>query len=151
MCVFITRSPNPRGWTIGHTVDGHYISGQTAWNTTNLQGVQEWQEAMKGYVQGAVNYCTGYMAGGPSGHGPARCSGLILWSMEGQQYPQTISYIGAPDMLPILAPEMVSASLRSASFLSCHSLSVVWPVILLHGVVIECMCVCAPHRSGRCG
>jgi hypothetical protein len=29
-----------------------------------------------------------------------------VWSLEGQQYPQDISYIGAPDMLTELAPEM---------------------------------------------
>jgi len=32
--------------------------------------------------------------------------GMITWDLEGQQYPHPLSYIGSPDLLPVLAPEM---------------------------------------------
>ena len=48
--------------------------------------------------------------------GPGRCQGLTVWSLEGQEYPQDISYIGAPDMLSTLAPEMDAIADRACSF-----------------------------------
>jgi hypothetical protein len=48
--------------------------------------------------------------------GPGRCQGLTVWSLEGQEYPQDISYIGAPDMLSELAPEMDAIADRACSF-----------------------------------
>ena len=47
--------------------------------------------------------------------GPGLCQGLTVWSLEGQEYPQDISYIGAPDMLSTLAPEMDAIADRACS------------------------------------
>ena len=34
--------------------------------------------------------------------------GVITWDLEGEQYPQPTSYVGAPDQIGLLAPEMES-------------------------------------------
>ena len=78
-----------RGWTIPGV------------NTTNATGRALFKRSILTTVKRSVDYCTtGFMAGA------ARCQGMLVWSLEGQQYPQDISYIGSPDMLPELAPEM---------------------------------------------
>jgi hypothetical protein len=53
-----------------------------------------------------VKGANGTGMGGPTGNGPARCQSIIMWSIEGQEYPQDISYVCSPDQLPELAPEM---------------------------------------------
>ena len=65
-----------RGWTIPGV------------NTTNATGRALFKRSILTTVKRSVDYCTtGFMAGA------ARCQGMLVWSLEGQQYPQDISYI----------------------------------------------------------
>lgn len=88
--------PNPRGWT--------WMNGKDAPSITTPAGIAAFEAGALKWMNTSVNYCVDYMGGG--NNGPAQCQGLTVWSLEGQQYPQDISYIGAPDMLATLAPEM---------------------------------------------
>jgi hypothetical protein len=88
--------PNPRGWT--------WMGGKDAPSISTPAGIAAFQAGALKWMNKSVNYCLEYMGGG--NNGPALCQGLTVWSLEGQQYPQDISYIGAPDMLAALAPEM---------------------------------------------
>lgn len=97
--------PNPRGWTVGP--DPGSI------NTTDPAGVKAFQEAFLQYVNGSIERCTAGRPHNQQQHQAKQqptsgldCQGIIIWSIEGQQYPQDITYIGSPDMLPVLAPEM---------------------------------------------
>lgn len=85
--------PNPRGWD---TSIGQHI------NTTSAEGVAAFQDLARAWVNKSVHYCTQVL-----GPGPAACAGILFWSIEGSQFYQPDPvYIGSPDMLPILAPEM---------------------------------------------
>lgn len=82
--------PNPRGWNAN-------FGGPGGVNTTNAAGRAIFREKLLAFVNQSVDYCTTYMTGA------AKCQGILVWSLEGQEFPQDISYIGAPDMLPTLA------------------------------------------------
>ena len=85
--------PNPRGWdsSIGSPI-----------NTTSAEGVAAFQGLARAWVNKSVQFCVHGM-----GPGPAACSGILFWAIEGSQYYQPDPvYIGSPDMLPVLAPEM---------------------------------------------
>jgi len=90
---------NPRGW------DWMFPKNTTAPDIRTPQGIKYFQERALAWMNTSVQYCLNYMGDGAA-KGPARCQGLTVWSLEGQEYPQTISYVGAPDMLMELAPEM---------------------------------------------
>jgi len=86
--------PNPRGWdnSIGPAI-----------NTTSAEGVAAFQALARAWVNKSVEFCL--RAG--LGPGPAACSAIMFWSIEGSQFYQPDPvYIGSPDMLPVLAPEM---------------------------------------------
>lgn len=82
--------PNPRGWNAN-------FGGAGGVNTTNAAGRAIFREKLLAFVNQSVDYCTTYMSGA------ARCQGILVWSLEGQEFPQDISYIGSPDLLPTLA------------------------------------------------
>src|SRR5208283_5921240 len=53
---------------------------------------------------------------------PVRPQAVVLWDMEGQEFPQSMTYVGNPPLLADLAPEMnteidsVMAALRSNGY-----------------------------------
>jgi hypothetical protein len=83
--------PNPRGWTVG----------TAPINTTNPTGVAAFQAAMRAHVNSSVVYCTTRM-----GTGAGRCRGILFWALEGSEFSHPITYLGSPDQLHAVAPEM---------------------------------------------
>lgn len=76
---------NPRGWSIGDpNID-----------ITTEEGLTLFHEKMMAFARHSVSVCTNLNA-----------QGVIVWSLEGQQFPHTISYVGSPDKLGENAPEM---------------------------------------------
>lgn len=94
--------PNPRGYNFAKA------GGQDGINVTSPEGVAQFKVSLLAYVNRSVNYCVDFMGDGRGG--PAGCQGIMVWSLEGQQYPQTISWVGDPRELPTLAPEMDAAA-----------------------------------------
>jgi len=78
---------NPRGWTFGHE--------DKTFETETPAGRAHFKELLWAYAKNAIDQCKEMNA-----------QGMIVWAIEGEQYPQVISYIGTPYMLPELAPEM---------------------------------------------
>lgn len=79
---------NTRGWSI------HHVTGDT-WDTTSPEGRKEFREKLMEFGKRSVEIMKRMNA-----------QGMIVWSLEGQEFPHTISYVGAPHLLPQLAPEM---------------------------------------------
>lgn len=65
--------PNPRGWN-------QEISGGKQVNTTSPEGVAAFQDMVRAWVNNSVSYCLNGM-----GPGPAACSGILFWSIEGSE------------------------------------------------------------------
>jgi hypothetical protein len=78
---------NPRGW--------FFENQDKEFEVETPPGRARFREYMFTYARNAVKICQGMQA-----------QGIICWSLEGQEYPHTISYVGTPDLLPELAPEM---------------------------------------------
>ncbi len=78
---------NPRGWFFENQEPGFEVLTEA--------GRARFRERMLAYAQTVVQGCLEMNA-----------QGIICWSLEGQEYPHTISYVGAPDRLADLAPEM---------------------------------------------
>lgn len=78
--------PNPRGW------DGDIGSN---FNVTSPEGVAAFQEAARAWVNRSVVYCVQKM----------QCQGILFWSIEGSEFSWD-TYVGSPDKLAELAPEM---------------------------------------------
>ena len=123
---------NPRGWT--------WMKDPKAPSITTPEGIKFFEQGALSWMNTSVQYCLqcksfSFASRGPilelsrfampvvyssdMGDGPAKgpglCQGLTVWSLEGQEYPQDISYIGAPDMLSELAPEMDAVADRACS------------------------------------
>ena len=94
--------PNPRGYNFVSS-DGSGI------NVTNATGMAKFKDDLLAYVNRSVSYCVDCMGNGDK-NGPAACQGILVWSLEGQQYPQDISYVGNPQLLATLSPEMDNAA-----------------------------------------
>lgn len=76
---------NPRGWKLGRRpVD-----------ITTEEGRERFREQALDWARRCVKVCRGMNA-----------QGVIVWSIEGQQYPHATSYLGAPDKIGRFAPEM---------------------------------------------
>ena len=75
---------NPRGWFNDPTVD-----------VTTPQGIAAFQARLLSWAQSAVTVLQGMNA-----------QGMVTWDIEGEQYPQPITYIGDPTQYGSLAPEM---------------------------------------------
>ena len=78
---------NPRGWIIG--------SGDKPVDITTDAGRGRFREQMLEFARQSVKVCKGMNA-----------QGMICWSVEGQEYPHAISYLGSPDQVAVAAPEM---------------------------------------------
>ena len=63
--------PNPRGWDqdIGANI-----------NTTSPEGVAAFQDMARSWVNRSVHFCLNGM-----GPGPATCSGIMFWAIEGSE------------------------------------------------------------------
>jgi hypothetical protein len=88
-CCFLSsiesRSPtNPTGWLHDHTIDMTTEAGRADWKKRMLARADK---------SAAVAKDMG-------------CQGVIVWDIEGQRNPHTISYIGDPRLMPTLSPEM---------------------------------------------
>ena len=79
------KTTNPRGWIFG---------GGKVDVTTEEGKIHFTQAAMK-FAAGSVEICQDMNA-----------QGMICWSVEGQEWPHAISYIGSPDKTADAAPEM---------------------------------------------
>ncbi|MBS3763557.1 MAG: hypothetical protein KGZ25_09685 [Planctomycetes bacterium] len=76
---------NPRGWKLG--------GGKVDLSTE--KGRDRFKEQALAWARNCVKVCKGMNA-----------QGVIVWSIEGQQYPHAISYIGSPNKIGRFAPEM---------------------------------------------
>ena len=47
--------------------------------------------------------------------GALNSQGVVTWDLEGEQYPQNTSYVGSPDQIAAVAPEMETAVLDTGS------------------------------------
>lgn len=75
---------NPRGWFMDPSVD-----------VTTPTGLAAFRRRVLAYADGSVSILKRMDA-----------QGMILWDVEGEQYPQATTYIGDPRLMPALAPEM---------------------------------------------
>ncbi len=75
---------NPRGWFNDPTVD-----------TTTPDGIKAFQTRVLAYADTSVGILQNMNA-----------QGAIVWDMEGEQYPNPVTYIGDPRLVPTLAPEI---------------------------------------------
>lgn len=75
---------NPRGWFADPSVD-----------VTTPAGIAAFQKRMLAYADTSVGVLQKMNA-----------QGMITWDLEGEQYPQTTTYIGDPWLLKTLDPEM---------------------------------------------
>ena len=80
-----TSSTNPRGWFNDPTLD-----------VTGPAGPQQFRKALLEYTDRSLEILKRTGA-----------QGVIVWDLEGEQFPHKISYIGDPRLLDRLAPEMV--------------------------------------------
>ncbi len=71
---------------------------------TNSAGLQAFQNRM--LAQAASNVANAQNL---------NAQGVITWDIEGEQYPQTTSYVCSPDQIASVAPEMESAVLNPSS------------------------------------
>ena len=88
-CCFLSsiesRSPtNPTGWLHDHTVD-----------MTTEAGRADWRKRMLTRADKSVSVAK-----------EMGCQGVIVWDIEGQRNPHSISYIGDPRLMPTMSPEM---------------------------------------------
>lgn len=79
------RTTNPRGWIFG--------GGKV--DVTTVEGKARFTETAMEFARRSVEICRGMNA-----------QGMICWSVEGQEWPHAISYIGSPDRIAEVAPEM---------------------------------------------
>lgn len=79
------RTTNPRGWIFG----GGKI------DVTTEEGKAHFAEAAMDFARRSVEICQGMNA-----------QGMVCWSVEGQEWPHAISYLGSPDRIAEAAPEM---------------------------------------------
>jgi hypothetical protein len=77
-------SVNPRGWFNAPALD-----------VVGVGGAERFRRMLLEYAGRALGTLRA-----------ARAQGMIVWDIEGEEYPQKISYIGDPRLLPALAPEM---------------------------------------------
>jgi hypothetical protein len=75
---------NPRNWF-----------GDASVNINTPSGLASFQQRMLALADSSVSILKGMNA-----------QGMIVWDIEGQQYPQATSYLGDPPLLAQLAPEM---------------------------------------------
>jgi DNA-directed RNA polymerase subunit RPC12/RpoP len=97
---FHASATNPRGWFNNPDL-----------NFTGTNGPQRFRAALLDYADRSIEILKRTGA-----------QGVIVWDLEGEQYPHKTSYIGDPRLLERLAPEMATAAdeffarLRSAGF-----------------------------------
>lgn len=71
---------------------------------TNVSGLQAFQNRMLAQAASTVANAQALNA-----------QGVITWDIEGEQYPQTTSYVCSPDQIAAVAPEMETAVLNPGS------------------------------------
>ena len=81
---------NPRGWFLDPALDVTTPAGRAAFG-----------RRVDDYAAACVKNARGMDA-----------QGVIVWDVEGQEFPHAISYVGDPRLLPTLAPEMDAAADR---------------------------------------
>lgn len=78
---------NPRGWW--------FEAHDKTFEVETEAGRADFRKRMMDHAREIVRICR-----------EADAQGVIVWSLEGQEYPHTISYVGSPDKLAEMAPEM---------------------------------------------
>jgi len=79
---------NPRGWFNDRNLD-----------VTTAAGRADFRSGLLARAETVIRYCRNVDA-----------QGVIVWDLEGQEFPHATSYIGDPRALPKLAPEMDAAA-----------------------------------------
>ena len=79
---------NPRGWFLDAQLDVTTPAGRAAF-----------AHRVDDYAAACIKIARGMDA-----------QGVIVWDIEGQEFPHAISYVGDPRLLPTLAPEMDAAA-----------------------------------------
>lgn len=79
---------NPRGWFNDPKLD-----------VTGPDGAQRFRKALMDYTDRSLDVLK-----------KTGAQGVIVWDLEGEQYPHKTSYIGDPRLLDRLAPEMAAAA-----------------------------------------
>lgn len=77
---------NPRNWK---------IASDNNFNIGSIAGRARFREALSAYADTAIQILKDMNA-----------QGMITWDIEGQEFPHPLSYIGAPEVLDAVAPEM---------------------------------------------
>ena len=85
---YYASATNPRGWFNDPKLD-----------VTGPEGPQRFRAALMDYTQRSIEILKRTGA-----------QGVIVWDLEGEQYPHKTSYIGDPRLLDRLAPEMAAAA-----------------------------------------
>lgn len=80
------NNQNPRNWS--------YFPAKNT-NLTSKEGIQELRTWLMQYADRSVGILKDVGA-----------QGMITWDIEGQEYPHNLSYIGDPELLAKLSPEM---------------------------------------------
>lgn len=81
---FHASAKNPRGWFSDPTLDA-----------TGPGGQERFRKALMDYADASIAVLK-----------RAGAQGVIVWNVEGEEYPHKISYIGDPRFVKVLAPEM---------------------------------------------
>jgi hypothetical protein len=79
---------NPRNW---------YVTGFADFNVYTKEGRAQFKNKVMEHADRSI-----------AGLKEMNAQGMITWDLEGQEFPHAISYIGSPDLLGALAPEMES-------------------------------------------
>ena len=82
------KEPNPRNYTLAKGID-----------VRTEDGKRRFREALLAYADQAVQRMKQHNA-----------QGVLVWDLEGQQFPQPTSFIGDPTLLTKLSPEMNAAA-----------------------------------------
>lgn len=77
---------NPRGWIVG---------SKEKTDVFTREGMEQFRTELMAYADRCINVLKNNDA-----------QGVIMWDLEGAQFPHAITYIGHPQMLPQVAPEM---------------------------------------------
>ena len=78
------HADNPRGWLPNQAV-----------SLKDSKTISDFQKKILEYAESSITILKGMHA-----------QGVIVWDIEGQEFPHPLSYIGSPDKLQQLAPEM---------------------------------------------
>lgn len=93
LCSSASDCPNPRGWNY---LGCRGKKDQSPCNITTPEGIANFEAKTKAWFQDAVARCL---------KPELKCRSIMVWSIEGSEWGD-ITYVGSPELLPTMAPEM---------------------------------------------